>query len=254
MAPTPRSTSYTHEEDILLCHIYLDISQNLVVVHHSSSTKKIFAKRMQSILPAIDKLRGCVQQTKNKNPSGASEQDIKYNKGFKFDYVWPILKDIEKFGDDHSIATPYFRRQSSEFVSSQSDSPAPESPTSASPDLSSFSLNINDEHVDDCSTQQPIGVKKAKEKKKVEGQNSLVIDTIKEDNRRLYEIFKKGNEDRQQNYQIQMIRAQNEKNKLEMVTYREENKILLKDLNSISDPSLRQYFQNEQIKILQRRF
>ena len=32
-----------------------------------------------------------------------------------------------------------------------------------------------------------------------------------------------------------------------------KKKILFKDLNSISDPSLRQYFQNEQIKILQRR-
>ena len=31
MAPTPRSTSYTHEEDIHLCHIYLDISQNPIV-------------------------------------------------------------------------------------------------------------------------------------------------------------------------------------------------------------------------------
>ena len=84
------------------------------------------------------------------------------------------------------------------------------------------------------------------------GKNSLVINTIKENNRRLYEILKKGSEDRQQNYQIQMIRAQNEKKKLEMVTYCEENKIVLKDLNSISDPSLRQYFQNKQIKILQR--
>ena len=79
-------------------------------------------------------------------------QDKKYNKGFKFDHVWHILKDIEKFGDDHSITTPYFRRQSSEFVSSQLDSSAPKSPTSASPNLSSFSLNINYEHVDDCST------------------------------------------------------------------------------------------------------
>ncbi|ESR55473.1 hypothetical protein CICLE_v10023446mg [Citrus x clementina] len=209
---------------------------------------------MQSILVAIGKLRGCVRQIENQNPSGAFEQDIIRNtiKGFKFDHVWPILKDIEKFGDDHSIATPYFRRQSSKFVSSQSDSSAPESPTSASPGLSSFSLNINDEHVDDCSTQRPIGVKKAKGKRKVEDQNSLVIDTIKEDNRRLYGILKKSSEDRQQNYQIQMIRAQNEKKKLEMVRYCEENKILLKDLNSISDPSLRQYFQNEQIKILQR--
>ena len=119
-------------------------------------------------------------------------QDKKYNKGFKFDHVWPILKDIENFGDDHSIATPCFRRQSSEFVSSQSDSLAPESPTSASPGLSSFSLNINDEHVDDCSTQRPIGVKKAKGKRKVEDQNSLVINTIKEDNRQLYEILQKA--------------------------------------------------------------
>ena len=80
-------------------------------------------------------------------------QNKKYNKGFIFDHVWPILKDIEKFRNDHSIATPYFRRQSSEFMSSQSYSPVSESPTSTSPSLSSFSLNINDEHVDDCSTQ-----------------------------------------------------------------------------------------------------
>ncbi|ESR41388.1 hypothetical protein CICLE_v10027215mg [Citrus x clementina] len=178
---------------------------------------------MESILAAIGKLRGCVRQIENLNPNSAFEQDIlnrakvllaqdkNYNKGFKFDHVWPILKDIEKNGDDHSIATPYFRGQNSEFVSSQSDSLAPESPTSASPGLSSFSLNINDEYVDDCSTQRPIGVKNAKGKRKVEDQNSL------------------------------------------MVTYHEENKILLKDLNSISDLSLRQYFQNEQIKILQRR-
>ena len=31
---------------------------------------------MQSILAAIGKLRGCVQQIENQNPSGASEQDI----------------------------------------------------------------------------------------------------------------------------------------------------------------------------------
>ncbi|KDO43421.1 hypothetical protein CISIN_1g039078mg, partial [Citrus sinensis] len=119
-------------------------------------------------------------------------QDKKYNKGFKFDYVWPILKDIKKFGDDNSIATPYFQRQSSEFVPSQSNSPVPKSPTSTSSSLSSFSLNINDEHVNDCSTQRPIGVKKAKGKRKVEDQNSLVINTIKEDNRQLYEILQKA--------------------------------------------------------------
>ncbi|ESR47163.1 hypothetical protein CICLE_v10003950mg [Citrus x clementina] len=75
---------------------------------------------MQSILATIGKLRGCIRQIENQNPRGASEQEIlnrakvllaqdkKYNKWFKFDHVWPILKDIEKFGDDHSIATLYF--------------------------------------------------------------------------------------------------------------------------------------------------
>ncbi|GAY36471.1 hypothetical protein CUMW_279740, partial [Citrus unshiu] len=54
---------------------------------------------MQSILAVICKLRGCIRQIENQNPSGASEQDIKYNKRFKFDHVWPILTDIEKFRD-----------------------------------------------------------------------------------------------------------------------------------------------------------
>ena len=40
---------------------------------------------------------------------------------------------------------------------------------------------------------------------------------------------------------------------MEIVTYSEENKILLKNLNSINDPSLPQYFQNEHTKILQKR-
>ncbi|GAY55894.1 hypothetical protein CUMW_167610 [Citrus unshiu] len=198
-------------------HFCLELKLNTIIKLEFTTQvrpRRSLQKRMQSILVAIGKLRGCVRQIENQNPSGASEQDIRRCywhkirntiKGFKFDHVWPILKDIEKFGDDHSIATPYFRRQSSKFVSSQSDSSAPKSPTSTSPGLSSFSLNINDEHVDDCSTQRPIGVKKAKGKRKVEDQNSLVIDTIKEDNRRLYGILKKSSEDRQQNYQIQMI-------------------------------------------------
>ena len=34
---------------------------------------------------------------------------------------------------------------------------------------------------------------------------------------------------------------------------KEENKILLKDLNSIADPSISEYFRGEQIKIIQKR-
>ncbi|KDO38534.1 hypothetical protein CISIN_1g048262mg [Citrus sinensis] len=119
MAPTPRSTSYTHKEDIHLFHIYLDISQNPIVginqsrdafwsrveIEYNNSKpdfttqdrpRRYLQKRMQSILAAIGKLRGCVRQIENLNLNGASKQDINYNKGFKFDHVWPILKDTEK--------------------------------------------------------------------------------------------------------------------------------------------------------------
>ena len=99
MAPTPKSTSYTHKEDIPLCHIYIDISQNPIVginqsrdafwsrveIKYNNSKpefttqdrpRRSLQKQMQSILAAIGKLRGCVQQIENLNPSGASEQDI----------------------------------------------------------------------------------------------------------------------------------------------------------------------------------
>lgn len=97
MALTPRSTSYTHKEDIHLCRIYLDISQNPIVGINQSrdafwswveinnsklefttqdQPRRSLQKRMQSILAAISKSRGCVRQIENLNPSGAFEQDI----------------------------------------------------------------------------------------------------------------------------------------------------------------------------------
>ena len=99
MIPTPRSTPYTHEANIHLCHIYLDIFQNHIVginqsrdvfwsrveIEYNNSKaefttqvrpRRSLQKRMQSILVAIGKLRGCIRQIKNQNPSSASEQDI----------------------------------------------------------------------------------------------------------------------------------------------------------------------------------
>ena len=38
--------------------------------------KRSLQTRMTSILSAVSKLRGCVNQIENKNPSGASEEDI----------------------------------------------------------------------------------------------------------------------------------------------------------------------------------
>lgn len=99
MGLTKRSSSYTNEEDLHLCHVYLDISTNSIeginqskdqfwsrVDHHYNNTKldsirqprpkRSLQARMQVILTAVGKLRGCVRQVENLNPSGASEQDI----------------------------------------------------------------------------------------------------------------------------------------------------------------------------------
>nr|XP_009785360.1 PREDICTED: uncharacterized protein LOC104233635 [Nicotiana sylvestris] len=58
---------------------------------------------------AVRKLNGCVRQVENLCHSGASDQDIltqakallmqdsNFKKGFKFDHVWDIMKNFEKF-------------------------------------------------------------------------------------------------------------------------------------------------------------
>ena len=94
-----RSASYSNEEDQLLCHVYLDVSQNPIIGTNQSSLqfwsrieteyhkalpvhitrvrpRRSLTSRMQVINTAIGKLRGCVRQIKNLNPSGVSEQDI----------------------------------------------------------------------------------------------------------------------------------------------------------------------------------
>ncbi|KAL2488532.1 hypothetical protein Fot_41824 [Forsythia ovata] len=92
-------------------------------------------------------------------------QEDKFKKGFKFDHVWFLLKDTEKFGHDNCRELPDYQRQSVNFASSQSESPTSESPSSASPGLSSFSLQIDEENVGGTSTGLPIGIKKSERKK-----------------------------------------------------------------------------------------
>ena len=93
-----RSLSYSIEEDMHLCHVYLDVSQNPIIginqskdqfwarVENEYQKSEIFNRqprprrslqtRMTTILSAVSKLRGCVNKIENKNPRGASEQDI----------------------------------------------------------------------------------------------------------------------------------------------------------------------------------
>ena len=90
--------SYSVEEDIQLCHVYLDISQNPIVginqskeqfwsrvetayqadgkFQNPSRPANSLRKRMQTINTAVSKVSGCVRQIERTNPSGASNEDI----------------------------------------------------------------------------------------------------------------------------------------------------------------------------------
>ena len=83
-------------------------------------------------------------------------------------------------------------------------------------------------------------------KRKNDEEMSSIINSFEERNGRLLEMFKKITLDRQEQMNIQL---QN----LAFREMKEENKILLKDLNSIADPNVREYFRGEQIKIIQKR-
>ncbi|XP_020249883.1 uncharacterized protein LOC109827300 [Asparagus officinalis] len=220
---------------------------------------------MQTLLTAIGKMRGCVRQVENLNPSGASEQDIfnrakvlfaqdkNYKKGFKFDHVWPILKDIEKFADVNA-GIQVGRMQHGNFASSQSEySPTSDSPTQASPGLASFDFNMNDNDFGGTSTERPIGVRKAKFKKRNDEESSKFMEYMKEENQKMLAIMEKNNADRQLNYEIQMLRAQTAAKKVDVEELREENLILLKDLTQVTDPKLHEFLVQEQSRIMHKR-
>ncbi|KAG5580739.1 hypothetical protein H5410_051366, partial [Solanum commersonii] len=124
---------YSLNEDKLLCQIYVDISQdpitdicqsydqfwvrieqsynNLKEESRIYRNKKSLQCRIALIEKAIRKLSGCIRQIENLHPSGASDIDIinqakmlliqepTYKKGFKFDHIWNLMKDFEKFKD-----------------------------------------------------------------------------------------------------------------------------------------------------------
>ncbi|KAK3189409.1 hypothetical protein Dsin_028970 [Dipteronia sinensis] len=145
---------------------------------------------------------------------------------------------MQKF-TDYDTAISVFQRESGHFVSSQEDSPTPESPTMASPGLSSFSLNITSDDVEGSSSQQPIGVKKAKFKRRVESQNSAFCDTLKEGQQQFMKVFKQNTGERQRTNDI-----------LERKVECRETKIVMMDLNTITDPMKHEFVRQQQLKIM----
>ncbi|XP_059310913.1 uncharacterized protein LOC132062345 [Lycium ferocissimum] len=235
-----RSTGYSTNEDMLLCQVYLDVSKNPITGVHPSRdhfwgrveetynnakdecweyrNRRSVECRIKVIEKAIRKLNGCVRQVENLHSSGASDtyiinqakcllmQDPSYKKGFKFDHVWDMLKDFEKFKN----------------------------------------VDLWKKKSDSTSSQRPIGLKKAKLKRKIDEGFSSAMQMVQSKNNRLVELLVKSSADRQQDMEIK-DRA------LKVKEFKEENKILLSNLDSIDDPNIREFIRQEQKRIMDKR-
>ena len=71
-------------------------------------------------------------------------QDGHYKKSFKFDHVWPIVKDFEKFKDSNKSTRQVFRSQNFNNISSGSEYSHSDSPLLGSPKQSPLSFNLED--------------------------------------------------------------------------------------------------------------
>ncbi|XP_073024335.1 uncharacterized protein [Primulina eburnea] len=141
-------------------------------------------------------------------------QDKNFTKGFKFDHVWPIMKNMEIFLSNDSAPIPVSKQHVTNLDSSQSDTQEPEYPISGSPAVNSFSINLSsDENAGGTPSQRPLEVKKSKLKKKREENVSKLISTMKKGYHELINVLQKGSTDMQQNYDIKLLALQNEKKK-----------------------------------------
>ncbi|XP_019173885.1 PREDICTED: uncharacterized protein LOC109169458 [Ipomoea nil] len=211
-----RTSSYSNEEDKLLCTIFMDIVQDpekgndrsapdlwehiaqeykqMLPAHICNDrTSRLLHSRWANISTAVSKLRGCIQQIENINPSGASEQDIldrekelvkqdpKFKGGFKFDHVWPIVKGMQKFCRTGSLLNVGGRKRTSEGSQSQSFG------TEKSIGSSSFAVDLNDdfetnEHCNEMNNvgERPTGRKKEKMKHKLSDERNQFIAAIEQ--------------------------------------------------------------------------
>ncbi|KAF8398312.1 hypothetical protein HHK36_017239 [Tetracentron sinense] len=235
-------------------------------------TLKSLQCRMCSIMKVINKFRGCIRQVENLNPSGASELDILSNakvlfaqdpdekKGFLFDHLWPILKDAEKW------ANPIPKqRQLFEY----SEGSETRTPTSKSPRTPSFvDLNADEDEqtsIEVCadSSGRPMRRKKENMRKRRAADKSELIVGMFEKNGAILETLKRGeikrnerfaqmNNDATIRYNVMMLQAENERNKLKLRRERQERDFMEKDLNSISDPVEREYFRGKKLEIVEK--
>ncbi|XP_004309421.1 PREDICTED: uncharacterized protein LOC101314716 [Fragaria vesca subsp. vesca] len=171
--------NFSIQEDELLCHIYLEISQDPIdgvnqkkdkvwaritelwnqdKDENQTRTSKSLQSRFVDLTYCVSKFRGVVRQVEDDNPSGANEKDICAKakqillddpnftkKKLQFDHVWHILKDAEKWADTDEDEQELY----------------------------------NDE-LD--TSRRPIGVKKAKLKRKEANEQTKIAKQIRESN------------------------------------------------------------------------
>ncbi|XP_020258382.1 glutathione S-transferase T3-like [Asparagus officinalis] len=223
-------------------------------------TPKSLSCRMQLIMKAISKFRGCIRQVERLNPSGVSELDIikrariifaedpEERKGFLFDHVWSILKDAKKWANI-SVRSPATFKTAKPRLSQGSDSSSP-------------IIDLNDDNEgythndDDMSTSRPTVRKKEKMRRRQAIEKNIDFETLNKNNQEILDVFKKSDGQRENDrmimHQIMMLRAENDKKKLDLQRERQESKIMLINLDIITDPSEREYFRIKKQEILNR--
>ncbi|XP_070022396.1 uncharacterized protein [Nicotiana sylvestris] len=170
-------------------------------------------------------------------------QDPNFKKGFKFDHVWAIMKDFEKFNDD-DFGRKKPRKQGYTNISSESENSTPDSPYLSSHNSSSFLLNLNEDVAGDSTTsQRPSGVKKAKMKRKIDED---YMKTIQSENNEMVAVMNNATEAKKEVLTVQ-------KEKLRVKEMKEENKVLMMDVDSIVDPTHREFMRQEQQRIMYKR-
>lgn len=169
-------------------------------------------------------------------------------KKLQFDHVWPILKNAEKWTDNgRSSKNPRQKSVSSERYDSTSQ-------TSRS---GPFAVDLNEDedeqelHNEELhTTHRPIGIKKAKAKRYEETEKFKLTKQIKESNQELKALFEKSMLERNAFSAMYEDRASR---KLAIQQEREENKIMLTSIDSITDHEGREYLRMKKAEIMEKR-
>ena len=66
-----------------------------------------------------------------------------FKSGFKFDHVWDMMKDFEKYQDNDRASQEAYMFSSGNYVTSEAEVPTPDGGNQSSPSLSEFNLNAS---------------------------------------------------------------------------------------------------------------